>query len=197
MIRAGGFDEFGETRTRQFWEGQRLAKSGIRNPESEIGNLKFDFETGRNPISEFFTQNPALLREPTRREWLEAETELFGYAVSGHPLELFDDIAWDTYCPVARLGEHVGDTVVTCGLVVEQRTHHQITGEPMKFLTLADWTGMVETELFAQTYKSYGLATVRYPVLEVTATVEPFENGHGFSLRVLRAGNPRTHNSGA
>jgi len=51
------------------------------------------------------------------------------------------------------MGKHVGETVVTCGLVVEQRTHHQITGEPMKFLTLADWTGMVETELFAQTYK--------------------------------------------
>ena len=80
---------------------------------------------------------------------------------------------------------------MTCGLVVEQRTHHQITGEPMKFLTLADWTGMVETELFAQTYKTYGLATVRYPVLEVTATVEPFENGRGFSLRVLRAGKAR------
>ena len=78
-----------------------------------------------------------------------------------------------------------------CGLVVEQRTHHQITGEPMKFMTLADWTGMVETELFAQTYKNYGLATVRYPVLEVAATVEPFENGRGYSLRVLRAGKPR------
>jgi hypothetical protein len=25
----------------------------------------------------------------------------------------------------------------------------------MKFLTLADWTGMVETELFAPTYRSY------------------------------------------
>src|SRR5262245_24965892 len=36
----------------------------------------------------------------------------------------------------------------------------------LKVLTLADWTGMVETELFAQTYKSYGLATVRYPVLK-------------------------------
>ena len=56
---------------------------------------------------------------------------------------------------------------------------------------LADGTGMVETELFAQTYKSYGLATVRYPVLEVEACVEPFENGRGFSLRVLRAGKPR------
>jgi len=68
----------------------------------------------------------------------------------------------------------------------------------MKFLTLADCTGMVETELFAATYKSYGLATVRYPVLEVTATVEPFDNGRGFNLRVLRAGKPRvgeTHNA--
>jgi hypothetical protein len=36
------------------------------------------------------------------------------------------------------------------------------------------------------------LATVRYPVLEVTATVEPFENGRGFSFRVLRVGKPRT-----
>ena len=32
---------------------------------------------------------------------------------------------------------------------------------------------------------------VRYPVLEVEATVERFENGRGYSLRVLRAGKPR------
>jgi len=186
LIRAGGFDDFGQTRTRQFWEAQHLQKV-----KDERQNLEFDFDAGTNQISDFFAQNPSLLREPTRRQQLESETELFGFAVSGHPLELFDDVAWETYCPVARLGEHVGETVVTCGLVVEQRTHHQITGEPMKFLTLADWTGMVETELFAQTYKSYGLATVRYPVLEVEARVEPFDNGRGFSLRVVRASKPR------
>ncbi len=50
---------------------------------------------------------------------------------------------------------------------------------------------MVERKLFAQTYKRYGLAPVRYPMVEVTAKVEPFENGRGFSLRVLRAGKPR------
>jgi DNA-directed DNA polymerase III PolC len=193
MIRAGGFDEFGQSRTRQFWDSRRLTnyEGGRPKAETEARNLEFDFDAETNPVADFFAQNPALLREPTRRERLEAETELFGFAVSGHPLELFADVAWDTYCPVARLGEHVGETVVTCGLVVEQRTHHQITGEPMKFLTLADWTGMVETELFAQTYKNYGLATMRYPVLEVTATIEPFQNGRGFSLRVLRAGKPR------
>jgi len=190
MIRGGGFDEFGDTRTRQFWETQHLIKS--QGQRSYSKNLEFDFEAGTSPVSEFFKENPHLLREPSRREKLEIETELFGYSVSGHPLELFNDVAWDTYCPVVRLGEHLGEEVVTCGLVVEQRTHHQITGEPMKFLTLADWTGIVETELFAKTYKNYGLATVRYPVLEVTAIVEPFENGRGFTLRVLSAGAPRT-----
>lgn len=74
-------------------------------------------------------------------------------------------MAWDTYCAVARLSQHVGETVMACGLVVEQRTHHQITSDLMKFLTPADWTGIVETELFAQTYRNYGLSTVRYPVL--------------------------------
>jgi DNA polymerase III alpha subunit len=93
--------------------------------------------------------------EPTRRERLESESELLGFPASGHPLELHDYIAWDTYCPVSRLHEQVGEQVVARGLMVERRTYHQITGEPMKFLTLADWTDMVETELFAQTYRSY------------------------------------------
>ena len=44
------------------------------------------------------------LAEPTRRERLESENELLGFPASGHPLELQDHIAWDTYCPVSRLG---------------------------------------------------------------------------------------------
>jgi DNA polymerase III alpha subunit len=131
------------------------------------------------------------LTEPDRLERLRAEEELFGYCVSGHPLDLFPDIAWHTYCPIHRLGEYLGKQVVTCGLVIEQRLFHQVTGEPMKFLTIADRTGVIETELFARTYRSYGLNTVRYRVLEIAASVEPFENGRGHSLRVLRAGKPR------
>lgn len=193
MIRAGGLDEFGQSRTRAFWEAQHLLKTDRQQALSNRGarNLEFTFDPPKDLLACFFSDHACLLREPTHRERLEAETALFGHTITGHPLELFPDIAWDTYCPVARLGEHLGETVVTCGLVVEQRTHHQVTGEPMKFLTLADWTGMVETELFAQSYRNYGLATIRYPALEVTATVEPFENARGFSLRVLRAGKPR------
>ena len=181
LIRAGAFDRFGRTRTAQFWEVQAWHRAwGDHRAPGQGWLLPFP-EAGIPPD----------LREPTRRERLECEAELLGFPASGHPLELHDQIAWDTYCPVSRLGAHVGEEIVTCGLVIEQRLHHQVTGEPMKFLTLADWTGVVETELFAATYRSYGLATIRYPVLEVTARVEPFENGRGHSLRVLRAGQPR------
>ncbi|MCW5558640.1 MAG: hypothetical protein KIT22_12520 [Verrucomicrobiae bacterium] len=131
-------------------------------------------------------------RKPTQQQ---KQAELPYRSECGHPLKLWADVAWDTYCPMGRLGEFPGQTVVTCGLVVEQRIHHQVTGEAMKFLSIADWTGIIETELFVQTYKTYGLATVRYPVLEIEARVEPFDNGRGFGLRVLRAGKPRTKDS--
>ena len=184
MIRAGAFDDFGDKRTRQFWQAQYLLRTFGSASDPKQGWLIPPADPSKLP------ELPVV--EPTRQERLQAETELFGFAVSGHPLELFENIAWDTYCPVNRLGEFVGQTVFVCGLVVEQRVHHQITGEPMKFLSLADWTGIIETELFAQTYKTYGLATVRYPVLEIEARVEPFEDGLGFSLRAMAARRPRT-----
>ena len=211
LLRAGAFDEFGPTRTALFWEVQYLRHAyghhqrhgqpaqGWLIPPPDFGGgglpslpvTAASRRESRSPSHDAPGQPAAALTEPTRRQRLEWEQELLGFTVSDHPLALHDDVAWETYCPVARLGEHVGQRVVTCGLVIEQRIHHQATGEPMKFLTLADWTGMVETELFAATYRSYGLATVRYPVLEISATVEPFENGRGFTLRVHRAGRPR------
>jgi len=183
MIRAGAFDGFGESRTRQFWSAQYLLRTFGGSGDAGQSWLIPPADPDKLP------KIPVV--EPARRERLQWETELFGFTVSGHPLELFPDIAWDSYCPVNRLAQFVGQVVQVCGLVVEQRVHHQITGEPMKFLSLADWTGIIETELFATTYKSYGLATVRYPVLEIEARVEPFENGRGFSLRALAARRPR------
>ena len=183
MLQAGAFDCLGKQRTKLFWECQFLTRQSGGNINLEQAWLL--------PPPEMKPLPQMSLEEPTRRKRLEWETELLGFSVTGHPLELHDHIAWETYCPLSKLGEHIGQEITTCGLIIEDRLHHEITGEPMKFLTLADRTDMVETELFSKTYKSYGLATVRYPVLEVTATVEPFENGRGYSLRVHRAGKPR------
>ena len=182
LIRAGAFDEFGQPRTRQFWEAQFLLNTGI--PKQGQGWLFKQSPEAANKLN-------IPLTEPTPQQRLVWEAELFGYCVSEHPLALHGNVDWQSYCPVSRLGEFIGQEVVLCGLIIEDRIFHQVTGEPMKFLTLADWTGIIETELFAKTYKTYGLATVRYPVLEITAIVEPFENNRGHTLRVLRAGKPR------
>ena len=180
LVRVGAFDGFGRSRTEQFWGIQHLVGSNRCGEQAWLLN---DSSRERTP--------PVELSEPTHLDRLRAESELLDFPVSGHPLELHPDVAWDTYCPVANLAEHTGETVTCCGLIIEDRLHQQVTGELMKFMTIADWTGIVETELFADTYRSYGLATVRYPVLEITARVEPFENGNGFTLRVMRAGKPR------
>src|SRR5262249_17418787 len=99
MTRCGAFDEFGESRTRQFWQAQVLARSCQDIRGSEQGWLLLP------PGLERLPQVP--LREPTLDERLEWETELLDFPVSAHPLTRYDDVAWDTYCPVARLGEHV------------------------------------------------------------------------------------------
>jgi len=194
LSRAGALDGFGASRCEQFWEIQTLcARAGAGAAAGQPWLLA----PGSGPSLRERASGgtavglPTTLAEPSRLQRLTWEAGLLGFPASGHPLELHPEIAWDTYCPVARLADFAGQEVTLCGLVIEDRVHHQVTGEPMKFLTLCDWTGIVETELFAQSYRSYGLATVRYPVLEVTGRVEPFENGKGHTLRVLRAGKPR------
>jgi DNA polymerase III alpha subunit len=190
LIQAGAFDDFGKSRTAQFWEFQSLRQSCSSNSSAPTLTPTFQ-QLWLLPPEDLDRLPTVPLVEPGRLQRLRWEEELLGYPASGHPLELYPEIAWETYCPIDQLGEHIGEEVVTCGLVIEQRLFHQVTGEPMKFLTIADWTGVVETELFARTYKSYGLTTIRYRVLEITARVEPFENGRGHTLRVLRAAKPR------
>ncbi|HYE32345.1 MAG TPA: DNA polymerase IV [Methylomirabilota bacterium] len=184
LHRAGAFDGFGDSRSAQFWQMQFLLRAYGHDRNAAAQGLLFPDQD-----KEKLPEVP--LEEPTKLQRLQWESELFDFPVTGHPLELHPNIAWETYCPIAELAKHCGEEVVVCGLIIEERIHHEATGEPMKFLTIADWSGMVETELFAKTYKTYGLATIRYPVLEITATVEAFENGRGHTLRALRAAKPR------
>lgn len=42
----------------------------------------------------------------------------------------------------------------------------------------------------------YGLNTVRYPVVQVTGEVKPFDNGAGFTLDVMRVERARIEPTG-
>jgi DNA polymerase III alpha subunit len=180
LIRAGAFDNFGETRTTQFWHLQQLADWPC---EGDQGVL--------------FGANDRVLRvpdvaltEPGRMDMLRDEQDLLGFTVSGHPLDLFPSIPWDKYCPIAELVKYPGQRVRVCGLTFADRIAYQENGQPMKFVSLCDYTGFVETEMFAAVYRAFGMETIKSPVIEVEGVVTPFENGKGYTLRVLRVQAP-------
>lgn len=180
LIRAGGFDGFGLPRTTQFWHLQQLADW------PHDGGQGMLFATTDRPL-----QIPATtLTEPTLLDRLKDEQELLGFTVSGHPLDLFPSIQWEKYCQIAELGKHFGERVKVCGLTFADRIAHQENGQPMKFVSLCDHSGFVETELFAAVYKAFGMETIKSPVIVVEGFVEPFENNKGYTLRVISVTTP-------
>lgn len=180
LIRVGAFDDFGEPRTAQFWQLQYFAQW----PRAQ-GWL---FRSEENaPL-------PAVpLTEPDYAQRLRDEMELLGFTVSGHPLEQFPDVAWKTYCAITDLDKYPRQQVTVCGLIIQDRMHSQSTGETMKFITVCDYSGIVECEIFAEAYRRFGLATVRHPVVEISGTVQLFDNGIGCTLQADRIGKPRTN----
>jgi len=171
LLRVGALDSLITSRTETVWDIRQLAQYGS---------------------SMFSTQKHCkLTAEPPLLEKLRDEFELLGFTVSSHPLDLWPDIAWDTYCQVSHLPECIGQRVTLCGLVVAERTHHQSDGELMKFMTLCDRSGLIETEMFARPFRKFGLETIRHPVLEIKGIVAPFDGALGYSLKIEAVRQPR------
>lgn len=179
LIRCGAFDSLGGTRTEHFWRVTHCTRDTASGAEWLFKG------SGEDAI------RAASREEPTTLDKLRDEMDLLGYTVSGHPLDQFAGVAWDTYCPIAELHRYPNQHVTVAGLIIVSRSHLQQNGQPMKFISICDRTGIVECEIFAAAYSAYGLNTVRYPVVQVTAEVKPFDNGQGFTLDVLRVTPPR------
>jgi DNA polymerase-3 subunit alpha len=181
LLKAGALEVFGEPRGRLFWRLQRLeaAAGAGRGPLAGMAELA---ETG---LPESFEASPMELAR-----W---EHETLGFPVSLHPLDYFaPDVDWARYRSAAELQrsqqDYYGKRVRVCGLIVADRRHPTSEGT-MKFLTLADRTGLAEVSLFARVYREYGHRTVQ-PVVAVEALVDPFDNRRGFALNGLRVGDP-------
>ncbi|MFM8810041.1 MAG: hypothetical protein ACKOJB_14265 [Chthoniobacterales bacterium] len=177
LLRVGTFDLFGASRTELFWELRALA------PWTAGQGLLL--ETRRTDL-------PSARTEPERLQKLRDEMELLGFPVSGHPVELFPQVSWDTYCPIAEVRHHAGQRITTCGLVIAQRLHHQSDGRAMKFISICDRGDILECELFADVYRASGGIIAAHPVVEVTGLVQRLGHGTGCTLRVERVRAPRT-----
>ena len=173
LIRVGAFDTFGDARPEQVWQARQVSQW----PREGAQGILFRSDS---PLE----LPDVALSEPSALDRLKSEMSLLGFPVSGHPLDLYPEAPVGT--PIASLGKCLYQVVTIVGMVIADRIFSQTNGERMKFITLADRTGIVETELFANQYRWFGLQTVRYPILRVTGKVVPLTNGKGFSFQLVR-----------
>lgn len=170
LIRAGALDSLDFRRSRMMWEWKQARSDGAS------ANDLFSSVRRAAPPAE-------TLAEPDREERLRREFEALGFLCSCHPLDLYgvatgrrDSVA------LSELHRHAGTTVRVRGMIVATRIHPTQKGDLMKFITISDRTDMAEAVLFPAVYRRYGHLTAAHPVVELAATVEPFENGNGFTL---------------
>ena len=204
LLDSGALDCFGQPRPWLFWQIRRYVHTrGARGRADHM----LEFETpadirtvaastgsrlqvgAMSPVSDAGLP-PVQLTVPGLREVARREMDLLGFPISIDPLTFLgeDDegnaIDWSRYVPVNELDRCRGRRVKVCGMMIADRVNVTTGGNLMKFISLADRTGVVETFLFPETYRRFGHLTVANPILAATGVVEPFENRNGFSLRV-------------
>jgi DNA polymerase III alpha subunit len=64
---------------------------------------------------------------------------------SGHPLDLYADVQWKTYCQLP-ISETIHTPGHRCRMIVEERLHHQMDGRILKFISICDYSGILECD---------------------------------------------------
>jgi len=87
---------------------------------------------------------------------LRQELDSFGILISLHPLEKYRDILEELHYVRARdLAAYTGQRVTTVGWMVSSKTVQSKNGDPMKFVSFEDTTGLYETVFFPKTYHCF------------------------------------------
>ena len=101
------------------------------------------------------------------------EMDILGFAVTDHPLALYEDrIDWQAHTPAHRLEEMAGQRIEFFGWLVTSRRVKTRQQEYMKFLTLEDRHGLCEAVLFPNVYSRYGHLIRGYGPYHITGTVQ-------------------------
>ena len=153
LILAGAFDAFDQTRPSLLWRLRMLyGKSGP--PARRRGVTLFGTEAElAAPTDLEIPDVPGYGKEML----VESEYEVLGLSATGHPLEFFEDwLREKGAVPAAELPDRAGAIVSVGGWLVTTRRVRTKTGAFMRFVTLEDRTGTVETVIFPDVYRRFG-----------------------------------------
>jgi error-prone DNA polymerase len=146
LIKSGCLDSIanGLTRPSLMWQALRFYGGDSQN---ENCPPLFSASASKLPIK----QPPY-----PRQLMLRHELDTLGLFLSRHPLERYEGILKNgKYVKARDLNAHVGKTITTVGWLVTGKTVHTKNGEPMKFVSFEDTTGLYETVFFPKVYNQF------------------------------------------
>ena len=179
LARAGALDGFFPNRHEAVWRAGQVRRPTRRGGRgSRTGDLFSETETVT--ADSFAGMGP--------EQMAAEEAELLGFPVTQSPLELWlSGLDRSNTVPVRELGRYVGREMQIAGIQVCHRLHRTLKGELMKFVSIADETGMAETVLFPDAYRNYGWELSRHRAARLRVLVEWDDTRSGLSLTVTEA----------
>jgi DNA polymerase III alpha subunit len=129
----------------------------IQETPRDVNTVSLDFEPPSRRAAEPPRLEPPLLREYTTDRRRHVEYELLGFTTDSHPMHLHAaDLARFRVTKSTKLADHVGESVLCCGMLTTSKPISTITEEPMEFATFDDGYGLIETVLFPRVFRERG-----------------------------------------
>ncbi len=159
-------------------EAVNLARAGAlrslhpSEPET-VSIIKVFFKNRRNPRVTRRLCEGLELPPYTIPQRIVAELEILSFAVSDHPLCLVPETAIDRTVIMANEMESFKEKKVSIiGWMVTSRRAPTSNGKYIKFATIEDRTGLIETVLFPEVYKKYGKVLKGFGPFRITGIVQ-------------------------
>jgi DNA polymerase-3 subunit alpha/error-prone DNA polymerase len=159
LIHSGALDSFNQNKSRAnllwllaCWQKQKNAQP---KKASQIASHII------NQVAEditLFEDSPTHIRHPNfpkedRLDRLRREFYVLGFLCDCHPIILYEKVLNKINCVKAdNIFNCVGKNIQFAGWLITGKTVHTKHGDPMKFLTFEDETGIVETVFFPKIY---------------------------------------------
>ena len=160
LAKSGALHSFFENRYEAVWRAEHYRREAYVERSERL----LEPEPTKEPFP-FQSEEPEVFAR-----W---EAELLDYSITQSPFALWlEGIDRVSTVNIDRLGEYVSREVDIVGVIVAVRNFVAVNGKPMKFVSIADETGIVEVTLFPQAYKRMAYVVSRSKAIRVRVLVE-------------------------
>jgi error-prone DNA polymerase len=179
LARTGALRAFFDNRHAAVWHAGQVKPRARRKATARSGGDQADLFMVSS------RRDATALRHMDARAMAEAEAELLGFPVTLSPFGLWmEGVNRNGTLPIRELGRYVGRELEIAGIQVCHRLHRTLKGELMKFVSVADETGMAETVLFPDAYRRFGWQLSQVRAARLRVRIEHDDTESGLSLTV-------------